>query len=75
MTEEVITKNQEPQKANPYNAKKDWHDVKDKPFVSTDSLFFDNPVSTEHDESDEIDNFNEKKLNERQQKTLKLAKL
>ena len=55
MTEEVITENQEPQKANPYNAKKDWHDVKDKPFVSSDSLFFDNSVSTEHDESDEIE--------------------
>ena len=55
MTEEVITKNQEPQKANPYNAKKDWHNVKDKPFVSSDSLFFDNPVSTEHDESVEIE--------------------
>ena len=55
MTEEVITENQEPQKANPYNAKKDWHDVKDKPFVSSDSLFFENPVSTEHDESDEIE--------------------
>jgi len=55
MTEEVITENQEPQKANPYNAKKDWHDVKDKPFVSSDSLFFDNPVSTEHDESDDIE--------------------
>ena len=55
MTEEVITENQEPQKANPYNAKKDWHDVKDKPFVSSDSLFFENPVSTEHDESDAIE--------------------
>ena len=55
MTEEVITENQEPQKANPYNAKKDWHDVKDKPFVSSNSLFFDNPVSTEHDESDAIE--------------------
>ena len=55
MTEEVITENQEPQKANPYNAKKDWHDVKDKPFVSSDSLFFDKPVSPEHDESDEIE--------------------
>ena len=54
MTEEVITENQEP-KANPYNAKKDWHDVKDKPFVSSDSLFFENPVSTEHDESDAIE--------------------
>jgi len=55
MTEEVITENQEPQKANPYNAKKDWHNVKDKPFVSSDSLFFDNPLSTEHDESDAIE--------------------
>jgi len=54
MTEEVITENQEP-KANPYNAKKDWHNVKDKPFVSSDSLFFDNSVSTEHDESDAIE--------------------
>ena len=55
MTEKVITENQEPQKANPYNAKKDWHDVKDKPFVSSDSLLFENPVSTAHDESDAIE--------------------
>jgi len=60
MTEEVITENQEPKKANPYNAKKDWHNVKDKPFVSSDSLFFDKPVSTEHDESDEIKQKNKK---------------
>jgi hypothetical protein len=55
MTEEVITENQEPQQANPYNAKKDWHDVKDKPFVSSNSLFFDNNVTTEHDESNAIE--------------------
>ena len=55
MTEEVITENQEPQEANPYNAKKDWHNVKDKPFVSADSLFFDNNATTEHDESDAIE--------------------
>jgi len=55
MTEEVITQNQEPQEANPYNAKKDWHNVKDKPFVSSDSLFFDNTTTTEHDESDDIE--------------------
>ena len=55
MTEEVITENQEPQEANPYNAKKDWHNVKDKPFVSSNSLFFDNSNSTEHDESDAIE--------------------
>jgi hypothetical protein len=54
MTEEVITENQEP-KANPYNAKKDWHDVEDKPFVSSNSLFFDTNATTEHDESDAIE--------------------
>ena len=54
MTEEVITENQEP-KANPYNAKKDWHNVEDKPFVSSNSLFFDNNATTEHDESDAIE--------------------
>jgi len=55
MTEEVITQNQEPQEANPYNAKKDWHNVEDKPFVSSNSLFFDNTTTTEHDESDDIE--------------------
>ena len=55
MTEEVITENQEPQKANPYNAKKDWHDVEEKPFVSSNSLFFDTNATTEHDESDAIE--------------------
>ena len=54
MTEEVITENQEP-KANPYNAKKDWHNVKDKPFVSSNSLFFDTNATTEHYESDVIE--------------------
>ena len=54
MTEEVITENQEP-KANPYNAKKDWHNVEDKPFVSSNSLFFDTNATTEHDESDVIE--------------------
>jgi hypothetical protein len=55
MTEKVITENQEPQKANPYNAKKDWHNVEEKPFVSSNSLFFDNNATTEHDESDAIE--------------------
>ena len=54
MTEKVITENQEP-KANPYNAKKDWHNVEEKPFVSSNSLFFDNNAATEHDESDAIE--------------------
>ena len=35
MTEEVLK-----EEANPYNAKKEWHKVEDKPFVSSDSLFF-----------------------------------
>jgi hypothetical protein len=37
MTEEVLQE----EKANPYNAKKDWPNIEDKPFVSSDSLFFD----------------------------------
>jgi len=36
MTEEVLKE----EEANPYNLKKDWHDVEEKPFVSSDSLFF-----------------------------------
>ena len=36
MTEEVLKE----EEANPYNLKKDWHDVEEKPFVSSDSIFF-----------------------------------
>ena len=28
---------------NPYNAKKDWHQGDDKPFVSSQSMFFEEP--------------------------------
>ena len=35
MTEEVLK-----EEANPYNAKKEWHNVEDKPFISSNSLFF-----------------------------------
>ena len=35
MTEEVLK-----EEDNPYNAKKEWHNVEDKRFVSSDSLFF-----------------------------------
>jgi hypothetical protein len=36
MTEQVVKE----EEANPYNSKKDWHDVEEKPFVSSDSIFF-----------------------------------
>ena len=36
MTEKVLQE----EEANPYNAKKDWHNIEDKPFVSSESLFF-----------------------------------
>ena len=36
MTEQVLKE----EEANPYNSKKDWHDVEEKPFVSSDSIFF-----------------------------------
>lgn len=40
MTETVSV--EEP-KANPYNMNKEWHDQEDKPFVSADTLFFEQP--------------------------------
>ena len=39
MTEQVQTK----EKPNPYNAKKDWHE-EDKPFTSSESLYFEEPA-------------------------------
>ena len=50
MTETVLKEEEE---ANPYNAKKEWHSVEEKPFVSSDSLFF--TPTTEHDESDDLE--------------------
>ena len=34
---------QKEEKPNPYNARKDWHDKDDKPFVSSQSMFFEEP--------------------------------
>ena len=39
MTEEVLKEEQ----ANPYNQKKAWHTGEDKPFESSESLFFEKP--------------------------------
>jgi len=50
MTEEVLKEEQ----ANPYNQKKAWHTGKDKPFKSSNEMFFEQP-SNEVDESDEIE--------------------
>jgi hypothetical protein len=38
MTEQV-----QEEQANPYNQKKAWHDTEDKPFVSSESMFFEEP--------------------------------
>ena len=38
---------QEEPKANPYNQKKDWHKQDEKAFVSSNSLFFEEPESEE----------------------------
>jgi hypothetical protein len=35
---------QKEEKPNPYNARKDWHDREDKPFVSSDDLYFEAPA-------------------------------
>jgi hypothetical protein len=34
---------QKEQTPNPYNAKKDWHNSDDKPFVSSNSMYFEDP--------------------------------
>ena len=39
MTNEV----QKKETPNPYNQKKDWHGKEDKPFVSSNSMFFEEP--------------------------------
>ena len=41
MTEAV--NNVEERTANPYNMNKEWHNQEDKPFVSADALFFEQP--------------------------------
>mgnify|MGYP003135162421 CR=1 FL=1 len=53
MTEEVLQE----EEANPYNAKKEWHNVEDKPFVSSDSLFFapESEVNAEPSSVEEIE--------------------
>ena len=39
MTEEVLNEEQ----PNPYNQKKSWHEGKDRPFKSSDELYFEDP--------------------------------
>ena len=42
MTEEVLKEEQ----ANPYNQKKAWHTGEDKPFESSEGLFFEKPSTS-----------------------------
>lgn len=49
---EAATNVEEP-KANPYNMNKDWHNQEDKPFVSADTLFFEEPKKATPVEKDE----------------------
>ncbi len=62
MTEQVQTK----EKPNPYNAKKDWHE-EDKPFTSSESLYFEEPseknkLFTTSDITEAEDNVNTEEL-------------
>ena len=52
MTQEVLQE-EEPQ-ANPYNQKKAWHNTEDKPFVSSESLFY-NQNTTDTSEVNEVE--------------------
>tara|TARA_B100000427_G_scaffold220020_1_gene183898 strand:- start:110 stop:997 length:888 start_codon:yes stop_codon:yes gene_type:complete len=36
-------KSKKQEKPNPYNAKKDWHDIDEKPFISSDNVYFEEP--------------------------------
>ena len=49
------------EKANPYNMKKSWHNVEDKQFVSSESVYFPNP------ESNNVEENVEEGVNEEQQ--------
>jgi hypothetical protein len=53
MTEEVLNEEQ----PNPYNQKKSWHEGKDKPFKSSDELYFEDP--SEKNKLFKSDNVNE----------------
>ena len=54
MTEQVLKE----EEANPYNSKKDWHEVEEKPFVSSDSLFF-TPESEARAEPESVEEIEE----------------
>ena len=62
MTEEVLKEEQ----ANPYNQKKAWHTGEDKPFESSEGLFFEKP-STEVDESNEIEMAKQEEIEEQKE--------
>ena len=53
MTEEVLNEEQ----PNPYNQKKSWHEGEDKPFKSSDELYFEDP--SEKNKLFKSDNVNE----------------
>jgi|TARA_R110000824_G_C15063360_1_gene662640 hypothetical protein len=54
MTEPV----KQEEEANPYNLKKEWHDVEEKPFVSSNSLFF-APKEEVNSESESVEEVEE----------------
>ena len=62
MTEKVLKEEQ----ANPYNQKKAWHTGEDKPFESSEGLFFEKP-STEVDESNEIEMAKQEEVEEQKE--------
>ena len=66
MTEEVLKEEQ----ANPYNQKKAWHTGEDKPFKSSNEMFFEEP-SNEVDESDEIEMAKQEEVVEQSNTTYK----
>ena len=62
-----MTKVQKEEQANPYNANKSWHNVKESQFVSADNVFFKEPkVSDSNDEKVETEEVSQEKPSKKQ---------
>ena len=62
-----MTKVQKEEQANPYNANKSWHNVKESQFVSADNVFFKEPqVSDSNDEKVETEVVSQEKPSNKQ---------
>ena len=64
---------QKEQTPNPYNAKKDWHNSDDKPFVSSNSMYFEEPQNKLFKSDDVTEISNEGSVNREELESKKEA--